>query len=78
MGYILFTVYVLPFLVAFVLAWKKNVALYIALAGCTLLASWALVAMYVTMVFGFLLPWVLLWYVACKMQTSRAHGETSQ
>jgi hypothetical protein len=65
--HILIAFYLLPFLMAFAFAWRKNLALYLALVPCTLFFSWALVAMYVTMIFGYLLPWFLVWLFAYKL-----------
>ena len=53
-------VYVIPFAIGLVIAWKRNIALYIALSGLTLLGSFLLVALYVTMLIGYLLPWAVL------------------
>lgn len=71
-GWLLVVVYVLPFLAAIGVAWKKNPALCIALAACTLFASLVLIALYTTMIFGLLLPWLLLAYSAFGMKPRAA------
>ncbi len=62
-GYMLLFFYLLPFVIGFAKAWNKNIALYLALAPCTLLLSWFFFALYVTMALALLLPWLLLWFV---------------
>jgi hypothetical protein len=69
-GVFIVTFYLLPMLVGFGVALRKNIALYLALTVGTLFFSWVLIALYVTMLFGFLLPWVLLCYTVFGMKRS--------
>lgn len=64
-------VYVLPLVAGFFVAFRKDAALALALTAGTLFLSWVLVALYVTMLLGFLLPWVLLCYAVFGMRRPR-------
>lgn len=65
--YLLAVFYLLPFLIAFAFAWRSNLALYLSMSAGVLFFSWVLVVMYVTMVFGYLLPWFLVWFFTRKL-----------